>query len=815
MKCLEKDRSRRYETANDVAIDLKRHLGNEPVIARPPSAGYRFQKAWRRNKLTYSAGIAVTTALVIGLGLSTWLFVRESRAYKAARAAEASEKFQRAKAESASRQAEANELVARQQAYGADINLAQQALSNGKLGVALDLLNQPGFEDERGWEWRYLWQETRSEASGVFTTMPHGVSHVAASPDGSFLAISTSSGQLQLWDPVTRKMLSEFPSRGDILPAFSRTGSLFAYLGPHTSRTNQTCVCIWDPHRHQLVAKVPAGPCRGIAFSADEKTLVTCSSDGANVTRWQLPEAREISTFYCDHPPRYDNSAVPFAITPDARLAAVGGFSGEVILADLEADKELWRSQVNDGRGYSLAFSPDRTMLAVGTGSKAGYILILDALTGREMLRLHGHHSAISALAFWPDGARLASSSFDQRIGIWDLRDLSNIPPARMLRGHKLEVWSLALMSDARTLASGCKDGEVCVWNTTDRQTQTFTTSANFRMPNGPEFAGAPATIWCLSMNGPAVRGVDLTTGDLLEWNDSSDALQRIPMGFTPGARRGCWSRDGHLLAVGSTDGMVQIWELPARTLITEFSSGHNQVTPLQFEIAGHRLALANDTAFEVWTFSPTRRTFSAQIPLGYRVTDYSGYIAFSAELAPNLDRVPVAPLTNTASGSRFLWVPATNEIIKLQADARENSSFGNDVNGVAFSPDGTLMAVSAFSGMTQVYDTRTGLRVATLRGFFNGASSVAFSPDGRRLVVGSAGDGDIKLYDVATWKELITIPSGAELVVGAGFSQDGACLHANLSDDFSTAFIRSWRPKSMEQISLAQAKEKLESRSP
>src|SRR6185369_11976787 len=55
MKCLEKDRARRYETANGLAADLNRHLKNEPVVARPPSAGYRFQKLVRRNKLAFAA----------------------------------------------------------------------------------------------------------------------------------------------------------------------------------------------------------------------------------------------------------------------------------------------------------------------------------------------------------------------------------------------------------------------------------------------------------------------------------------------------------------------------------------------------------------------------------------------------------------------------------------------------------------------------------------------------------------------------------------------------------------------------------------
>src|SRR4051812_19857298 len=59
MKCLEKDRTRRYDTANGLAADLKRHLANEPVVARPPRAAYRFQKAWQRNKLALTAAAAV------------------------------------------------------------------------------------------------------------------------------------------------------------------------------------------------------------------------------------------------------------------------------------------------------------------------------------------------------------------------------------------------------------------------------------------------------------------------------------------------------------------------------------------------------------------------------------------------------------------------------------------------------------------------------------------------------------------------------------------------------------------------------------
>ena len=66
MKALEKDRTRRYETANGLAADLKRHLSNETVVARPPSSAYRFQKLVRRNKLAFAAGVAIAAALLLG-----------------------------------------------------------------------------------------------------------------------------------------------------------------------------------------------------------------------------------------------------------------------------------------------------------------------------------------------------------------------------------------------------------------------------------------------------------------------------------------------------------------------------------------------------------------------------------------------------------------------------------------------------------------------------------------------------------------------------------------------------------------------------
>lgn len=99
MKALEKDRRRRYETANGLAVDLVRHLGNEPVVARPPSRLYRFQKLVRRNRGVFVAAGAVGAALILGTATSTWLFLREREARRRAVEAEQQEMRLRREAE--------------------------------------------------------------------------------------------------------------------------------------------------------------------------------------------------------------------------------------------------------------------------------------------------------------------------------------------------------------------------------------------------------------------------------------------------------------------------------------------------------------------------------------------------------------------------------------------------------------------------------------------------------------------------------------------------------------------------------------------
>jgi len=85
MKALDKDRSRRYETANGLAMDIQRHLENEPILARPPSAAYRLQKAWQRHKTAFAVASLIAVVLVAATGISAWQAVRAIHAETLAR----------------------------------------------------------------------------------------------------------------------------------------------------------------------------------------------------------------------------------------------------------------------------------------------------------------------------------------------------------------------------------------------------------------------------------------------------------------------------------------------------------------------------------------------------------------------------------------------------------------------------------------------------------------------------------------------------------------------------------------------------------
>jgi hypothetical protein len=134
LKCLEKDRTRRYATANALSVDIEHFLHEEAVAARPPSRIYRFQKLVRRNRVIFAAIAAVSLALVAGFGASTWLFMLERQARREAERGRANEALLRQQAEARAAVSQAAALVGEHRFSAADQLLTQVTFPEHGLG---------------------------------------------------------------------------------------------------------------------------------------------------------------------------------------------------------------------------------------------------------------------------------------------------------------------------------------------------------------------------------------------------------------------------------------------------------------------------------------------------------------------------------------------------------------------------------------------------------------------------------------------------------------------------------------------------------
>jgi len=279
MKCLEKDRTRRYETANGLAMDIKRHLSNQPVVARPPSRLYEFQKTIRRHKFGFAAAAALVTVLAVGVLISTWQALEASRARNAEKQQRLAAQNERDKAQTAEQaekrarlQADAERAEAAHLLYVASINLAQQAWDQNNIGRLRQLLEETQDSPYRGFEW-YYWQPKTHLARMTLRGHLDKVTSVAYSPDGQRIVTGSTDGTAKVWEAATGKELLTLKGhRGGIFSvAYSPDGQRIL-----TGSQDNTAK-VWEAAtgKELLTLNGHSDGVSSVAFSPDGQRIVT------------------------------------------------------------------------------------------------------------------------------------------------------------------------------------------------------------------------------------------------------------------------------------------------------------------------------------------------------------------------------------------------------------------------------------------------------------------------------------------------------------------------------------------------------------
>lgn len=775
MKAIDKDRSRRYQTANGLAQDIQRFLADEPVSARPPSAAYLFCKFARRHKVALRVAAGIAGVLVAATLVSTWQAVRATRAEQRAKVSEgtaqteaASAKEQKLLAEQQRVRADDEAEAAEQNLYYAQMHLAQQAWREHRgLKHMLDLLARwlPGGEspDRRGWEWFYL-SSLPSQNLRTFTPGAGANSHrpatVAWHVASKRLAEGTSEGVIRIWD-VNREQTTAV-LKGPA-PRVDYWGGKWLAWNPDGSKLaagfSDGTVHLWDAGSGEKLRVFQAhhSPIRSVAFSSDGMRLAAWEVDGV-ITVWEAETGRLIAEIV--HP----GVVTEGVWSPDDKLLASGHGDGTVTFSGTQTGDGIVSLRAQTDEIYDLAWSPDSTRIA-STSANDLFVTVWEVATQKKVLGPLRHSHGIPSIAWAPDAKRIATGSFDQTIKVWDTVTGREVVT---LRGHEDSVTSLAWGPDGR-LASGGSDGSMRIWDSTDDQESSVASGHGRR---------ATAVAWSPDGKRVASGGDD---GNIRVWDAGSRREMLSIKAHYDGKiipqfgliRSIAWSPDGAYVASAGLDGRTSVWEVATSREVFALPADHGAVWSVAWSPDGTSLAAGSlDGTIRIadnLKGTPTVRVIDAHKGPG-RIPERRGVRALA--WSPQGDRLASAGWDKLVK----VWDPVRRtELARMEGH-------NGAVPGVSWSPDGKQLASAAGDFLVMTWDAATGQKLQTMRGHNDFVEAVRWSPDGSRLA--SAGiDNSVRIWDPRTGEETLVLRGTSGMFHDVSWSPDGAQLAAVCTD--------------------------------
>jgi WD40 repeat protein len=785
MKCLEKDRTRRYASASDLAADIRRHLQHEPVAARPPSAAYRIQKYVRRHRLFVVAGAAVVVSLLGGLLTSLALLVREQHARTRAVAAEMAQDRLRRTAEEARADVDrANRQLAsnlRQREW----RRAEELAAGGKRADALALFahlfrEQP---DDTLAATRLLSAFShRSFALPVGTPFAHQgiVTVVRFSPQGDRLLTAADDGRACLWNVKTGALLMTMTNGPSLNGVFNSAGD--RVLLTSTDGTTR----LWDCHEGVRLAAIPGHS----PHPSPRDARVALITPSASVT---IVDSR---TGNVEATVPLPSQARVLDWTPDARGLVIGGVDGRVRLWSFAEKRAQWESPPWRGEIRAIRVSPDGSHLVVGTTS--GAIGFLDLSSGALAHQVKDRGIEILHVTISPDSRSVATYAYGEHPVIWDLQSGAEL---FRLPGDPGIVASMRFGSTSRQFALGTHMGLVQVWDLEAHQLalEPFEhigpiSTIDFS-PDGALLAAASqdgsAQLWDTRMSDPPARswpagpvGSDVRTvrfardgrcvavvsGSAAGLFDAATGEPLTPpLRHSNSVRHVTFSPDEGLLATGSDDSTARLWDAATGRPVGKPMQHSAVVWEASFSPDGHCLATASrDGQLRVFDVSNQQLLAQQRLPGEIYVARYH----------------PDGACILTICTDGGIRLHSSTNLELLVPPLRHQGT----VWGAEFSPCGTRLLSGSADRTARIWDVRTGQAITPPMRHAKGVQIARFSPDGRHVVT-AAEDGAARVWDATTGEPVSPAfrrPS-PNLLNGATFSPDGRWV---ITSDQAGAYV-------------------------
>jgi WD40 repeat protein len=747
LKALAKERERRYQSAGELARDIRHYLANDPIEARRDSTWYVFRKRLRRYRVAIAVAVAFVILLAASLVSSVTLWQRAAG--------------QRDRAVRAERAATENAEELGRSLYGTRIALAQVAYNQANIIRMKTLLEQCPRE-LRGWEWHRLqWLSDRS----LMTLRGHDgpVVSVAFSQDGKRIVSGGQDGTIRLWDTQASRCLRTFhlPPGGDrysapiaekareVLPvAFSPDGRWIASgandgtvivwdavsgeqkrkltghalyvaaiaFSPDGKRIlsggADSAICLWNAETGQLVHGIPAhtGVVWSVAFTARGDRFVT--GDGYKLVRlWDASTGAELRTFR-----GHTGEVRSVAVSPDGKTVASASDDKTVKLWDVDTEKEIRTLRGHQAPVQSVAFSADGARI-VSAGSDHT-LKLWDVTTGDLVVTLHGHHDTVRAVACAPDGAQVVSGGDDGMLKLWDGVLAGEV---LTLAGHAHGVSAVAFSPDGKRLLSGSRDA-LKLWDA-----QTGQELRTFYPPAGK--------VYRVAFSRRASRLVSIGEDRL----GGNVAVVRVWDAITGMERRTFWidesigalalRRDGAQIVSARADRTITLWDVDTGEPLTRLAGQDEAVVALAFSPDGKRIVSSDPSGtLTLWDTAT-----------GQTIHVFQGPESIGKPM--EFDPTGHSLATTDSEYSIHLYDPDTGELLGTFVGHK------GKITCIAFSPDGQRLVSSSVDGTIRLWDGSTGEELLTLHPHAGSAWVVAFSPDGSRIVSAGA-DGTLKLWE-------------------------------------------------------------------